>query len=460
MTIETPWQGDACSLVEAFRSGERNPVDELEAVLAALESSGLNAFSHVDAHGARAAARAADVSLAFGGVPMGVKEMEAVSGWPDTRASVPLKDRVATRDAVFVERLRKAGSVLVGLTTSSEFGGVNVSRSKLNGVTRNPWGLEHTAGGSSAGAAASVAGGLVTIGSAGDGGGSIRIPGAMCGLPGLKGTYGRYPRGPVIGSMVTVLGCLSRSVRDITRWLDATSGHHATDPFSLPRVEGWESHLGSDLARLRGKRVAIVPDLGAAVVHSGIVARVREHGAALATDAGLEVVDVPVKLPDLATEWALSGLSTILMELGDRYPDCEADLTFEIAFGLKLAHQMYSFEARSRVEASRKALNQAMAEVFDAVDFVICATNPDVAFTADGPMPLQVEGQETHLANHGALTIPSNVYGNPAISIPVGTLDGLPIGMQVLAAHHREADLLDLALIAERERPWPLVAPA
>lgn len=460
MTTETPWLGDACSLVDAYRSGERSPLEELEAVLAAIESSDINAFSHLDAEGARAVARSADVSLGFGGVPMGVKEMESVTGWPDTRASVPLKDRVATRDAVFVDRLRKAGAVLVGLTTSSEFGGVNVSRSKLNGVTRNPWGLEHTAGGSSAGAAASVAGGLVTIGSAGDGGGSIRIPGAMCGLPGLKVTYGRYPRGPVIGSMVTVLGCLSRSVRDITRWLDVGNGHHASDPFSLPRVEGWEAGLGTDLDRLRGKRVAIVPDLGCAVVHSAVVDRVLDHGAALAADAGLEVVEVPVKLPGLATEWALSGLSTILMELGERYPDCEPDLTFEIAFGLKLAHNMYSFEARARVEASRKALNETMADVFDAVDFVICATNPDVAFSADGPMPLQVEGQETHLANHGALTIPSNVYGNPAVSIPVGTLDGLPIGMQVLAPHHREADLLDLALISERERPWPLVAPA
>lgn len=459
MTSDGPWQGDACSLVDAFRRGERSPVEETDTVLEAIDASDINAFSYLDPDAARRSAAAADVSLPFGGVPMGIKEMDTVEGWPDTRGSVALKDRVGEEDGVMVARLRDAGATLVGLTTSSEFGGVNVSRSKLNGVTHNPWHHDRTAGGSSAGAAASVAGGLVTIGSGGDGGGSIRIPAAFCGLPGLKGTYGRFPNGPVVGSLTAVLGCLSRSVRDIARWLDACNGHHISDPFSLPRVSGWEANLGADLGALRGKRVAIAPDLGAAVVHSALEERVREHAAALAADAGLEVVDRSVKLPPLAVEWALSGLSTILMELGERYPDCEPELTFEIAFGLKMAHEMYGLESRARVERSRRDLNKAMAELFEDVDFVIASTNPDVAFTADGAMPLEVEGREVHIGNHGALTIPSNIFGNPAVSVPVGTVDGLPVGMQILAAHHGEADLLDLAWICERERPWPLVAP-
>lgn len=459
MTADTPWQGDACSLVEAFRTGDRSPREELDATLASIDASELNAFSYLDPEAAKACAADADVTLPFGGVPMGIKEQDAVAGWPDTHASVALADQVALEDSVTVARLREAGAVHVGLTTASEFGGVNVSRSKLNGVTRNPWETEHTAGGSSAGAAAAVAGGLVTIGSGGDGGGSIRIPAAFCGLPGLKATYGRYPNGPVVGSLTAVLGCLSRSVRDIARWLDVCNGHHITDPYSLPRVTGWEDGLAADLDALRGKRVAIAPDLGNAVVHSALEARVREHATALASDAGLEIVDLPVKLPQLAVEWALSGLSTILMELGDRYPECEPDLTFEIAFGLKMAHEMYGLESRARVERSRRDLNKAMAEIFEGVDFVVASTNPDVAFTADGVMPLEVEGRETHIGNHGALTIPSNIFGNPAVSIPVGTVDGLPVGMQILAAHHREADLLDLAWICERERPWPLVAP-
>lgn len=460
MTSETPWQGDACSLVDTYRSGERSPVDELEAVLEAIGAGDVNAFSFLDPDSARAAAIAADVSLPFGGVPMGIKEQDTVGGWPDTHASVALRDRVGAADSVTVARLREAGAVLAGLTTASEFGGVNVSRSKLNGVTRNPWERDHTAGGSSAGAAASVAGGLVTIGSGGDGGGSIRIPAAFCGLPGLKATYGRFPNGPVVGSLTAVLGCLSRSVRDIARWLDVCNGFHPTDPYSLPRVTGWEDGLGAGIESLRAKRVAIAPDLGCAVVHSALADRVREHAAVLVADAGLEVVDVAVKLPQLSVEWALAGLSTVLMELGDRYPECESDLTFEIAFGLKMAHEMYSLESRARLEGSRRDHNRAMAALFEDVDFVISSTNPDVAFSADGVMPLEIEGREVHIGNHGALTIPSNIYGNPAISVPIGTVDGLPVGMQILAPHHHEAELLDLAWICERERPWPLVAPS
>src|SRR5262249_58680964 len=123
-----------------------------------------------------AAATRADVSTPFGGVPVGVKELDSVAGWPYTQASVPLKDQVATHDSELVHRLRDAGAVLVGLTTSSEFGGVNLTRTNLNGVTRNPWDLAHTPGGSTGGGAAAVSGGLVTVGTGGQAGGAVRIP--------------------------------------------------------------------------------------------------------------------------------------------------------------------------------------------------------------------------------------------------------------------------------------------
>ncbi|HKA92348.1 MAG TPA: amidase family protein, partial [Acidimicrobiia bacterium] len=133
---DTPWLGDACSLVDAFRSGERTPLDELEATLAAVEASDLNAFSYLDPETARRAASRVDVNRPFGGVPVGVKELDSVAGWPYTQASVPLKSEVATHDSTLVHRLRDAGAVLAGLTTSSEFGGVNLTRTNLNGVTR------------------------------------------------------------------------------------------------------------------------------------------------------------------------------------------------------------------------------------------------------------------------------------------------------------------------------------
>jgi aspartyl-tRNA(Asn)/glutamyl-tRNA(Gln) amidotransferase subunit A len=456
-----PWLRDACSLVDAFRAGERSPLEELEATFAAIDASELNAFAFVDTDGAREAAAAADVSLPFGGLAVGIKELDRVAGWPFTDASVPLQDRVAPYDSTLVERVRRAGAVLPGLTTSSEFGGVNLTRTNLHGATRNPWGLEHTPGGSTGGTASAVAGGLCPLGTGGDGGGSLRIPGGFTGLVGLKCTYGRIPKGPgmVVGSLTAVLGCLSRSVRDSARFLDVANGFDHRDPYSLLRVDGWEDGLGSNLDALRGKRVAIAPDLGAAVVHPEVAELVVTAGEALVADAGLELVDVPVKLPDLGYEWALSGLSEVLMELGDRYPDCEPDLTLEIGFGLKLATDLYDLQARARIEARRTAMNETMAGIFDQVDFVIAASNPDVAFAAEGPLPTEVGGVRTELGNNGALTIPANVFGSPAISIPVGVSRELPVGMQVMGRHHEESLLLDLALLVERERPWPLVAP-
>jgi aspartyl-tRNA(Asn)/glutamyl-tRNA(Gln) amidotransferase subunit A len=162
--VDLPWQGDACSLVDAFRAGERSPVDELDATLAAIERSDLNAFAHVDPERARAAAAGADVSLPFGGVPTGIKELEPVDGWPWTQASLALKDRVADHTSHHVERLLAAGAVPVGSTTASELGGLNVSVTRINGVTHNPWRHGRTTGGSSAGSAAAVAGGLLTLG--------------------------------------------------------------------------------------------------------------------------------------------------------------------------------------------------------------------------------------------------------------------------------------------------------
>lgn len=456
----TPWLGDACSLVEAFRSGERNPVDELEATLAAVAASELNAVSFVAADQARAAAKSADVSKPLGGVPIGVKELDRVAGWPNTSASVPLRDRVGSSDTTMIERLRDAGAVLFGMTTASEFGGINLTFTKLNGVTRNPWNLEHTPGGSSGGAASSVAGGLATLGTGGDGGGSIRIPASFTGLFGLKATYGRIPKGPetMIGNLTSVVGCLSRSVRDTARYFDVCMGFDRHDPYSLPAGgENWEAGLGTrDLA---GKKVVVRADLGEAVLHPEVRELVTDAAAALVKLAGLEVVDVPFEIPSLGSEWALSGSAGVKADLGDLYPGCLDELTPQIQFIMKIADEYYNLERRARIEERRVVFNEAMADLFDQVDFVICATCPDVAFGAKGPMPTQVGDEMVSVENNGALTIPANIYGNPGVSIPVGLSRGLPVGMQVMGRHFSEPDLLDLALAFEAERPWPLVAP-
>ena len=441
-------------------AGQRSPVEEMDATLAAIERSDLNAFSFVDADAARELSETADVGLPFGGVPVGVKELTDTRGWPRTEASLVLRDRVASRDSTVVARLRASGAVPVGLTTASEFGGISLTYTKLNGATANPWSLDRTPGGSSGGSAAAVAGGLVTLATAGDGGGSIRIPAAFTGLPGLKATYGRIPRGPelFVGSLTAVSGCLSRSVRDIARYLDVANGFDPRDPTSLPRVDGWEAGLGTH--DLLGRRVALSPNLGCAVVDDMVSTRVMEMASELCRLAGLELVDLPVTIPELGLEWMLAGLIEVRHDLGAAYPDCAGDLTPQIKFGLELSERMYNLNRRVRVEEARTSINEVMADAFDRVDFIMTPTVVDVAFGVKGPFPTTFNGVEAGAGNNGALTIPSNVNGSPAVSIPAGTVNGLPVGLQVLAPHHREAWLLDLALLAEREMGWPMVAPS
>jgi aspartyl-tRNA(Asn)/glutamyl-tRNA(Gln) amidotransferase subunit A len=458
---------DACSLVDAFRAGTISPTEALEGSLAAIAASTLNAVCFIDEEQARATAARADVSLPFGGVPIGVKELDPVKGWPMTEASLVLKDEISDYDGTMTARLKEAGAVLVGQTTASEFGGINCTYTRLHGATSNPYDTERTPGGSSGGSAASVSGGLLPICTGGDGGGSIRIPAGFTGLFGLKATFGRIPKGPgsEIEPLTAVIGCLSRSVRDTARWFDVCNGATEYDPFSLPRVQGWEEGLGS--LDLRGRRVAVSLELGAAVVASAVKEKVEEAATALIKDAGLEQVDVEFSFPRGGLEWALAGTASLLVGLGDLYPGCESELTPEIMLAANIATNHYDLETAKKIEAFRREIIMANARVFEEVDFIICATNPDIAFPAKGPMPTTVDGVdlikeygfEVAVGNNGALTIPANTTGNPAVAIPVGLVDGLPVSMQIIGRHHAEPLLLELARTVELERPWPLVAP-
>jgi Asp-tRNA(Asn)/Glu-tRNA(Gln) amidotransferase A subunit family amidase len=245
----------------------------------------------------------------------------------------------------------------------------------------------------------------------------------------------------------------------VCRWYDVTNGFDARDPYSLPRIEGWERDLGTH--DLRGKKVVISPTLGgSAIVRDDVQERVQAAGEALARDAGLDVVDVPIAFPTMDVTWAMANLAGLKLELGDRWPDCKDDLTTAIAFGLEMASQLTTLDVVAAGEGARTAQNEAMADLFDQVDFVISATNPDVAFPAEVGMNTRVGDGPAPPGNNGALTIPANISGNPAISIPIEPFEGLPVGLQVMGRHHQDALLLDLARIVEQERPWPLVVPS
>jgi aspartyl-tRNA(Asn)/glutamyl-tRNA(Gln) amidotransferase subunit A len=458
----TPWLGDACSLVEEFRAGRRSPREEMQATLEAVKNSKLNAVSFVDEEGALERASRADISLPFGGIPMGVKELDNVTGWPATEASVPFADRKATYTGTMVTRLiERGGANHFGLTTASEFGGVNVTRTVLNGVTRNPWNLERTPGGSSGGGAAGVAGGLFALGTGGDGGGSIRIPAGFNGLVGLKSTYGRIPRGPhaEYGNLTVTIGGMTRSVRDTARWFDICNGHDASDPLSLPTVSGWEAGLGS--TPVAGLKVAIVQDWGGAIVSPAMWNVLLEAADHLVTSAKLRRVDgANTELPRMGAAWSISGMIEIASALGDMWPACADDLTPEMRMGLQLTEGRYNASERAKIEARRAAVNMRMAEIFEQVDLVITASNPDVAFIAEGPLPNTFGGVKAGAGNNGLLTFPCNLHGNPGISVPAGTVDGLPVGLQIIGPHFSEQVLLELAHVLERERPWPLTAPS
>ncbi|MFV0315619.1 MAG: amidase [Microthrixaceae bacterium] len=500
---EIPWLDDACSLVDAFRKGDRSPVEELEATLDAIERSDLNCVSHVDPERALEAARDADVDKPFGGVPFLVKELDQVQGWPDTQASLLFKDKTADHTSNNIARaVERGGAVPVGLATASEFGGLNVSVTKLNGVTHNPWRHGRTCGGSSCGSASAVSGGLVTLASGGDGGGSLRIPGGYTGLLGFKGTYGRTTRGPEAFSRpgTVVLGNMARSVRDAARYYDVVCGVDLSDPTSLPSSGTWESDLGTH--DLKGRKVAILPSIGGVTLEPGVEEHTRAAAEELIEATGMEVVDITLGLPNLAAQWAMGNLSTLVPALGSSWPRRRKELTYEVEAGMMLAETFYNIHVAGVAEERRVEAYNAMADAFSQVDFIMCATNPGPAFAAEstnsapGRSPLDVlednkaldllaraglagvrvaSGIAPKLPNlildavteripdvvtMGGLTIISNIYGNPAVSIPAGTIDGLPVGLQVLAPHHQDALLFDVALAAERHMPWPLVAPA
>ena len=362
--MDEPWLADACSLVDAYRSGALHPSEVMAASLKAIEASDLNAICFVDGDRAMQLAARADVSLPFGGVPAGVKELDAVTGWPQTEASLVFEGDVATYTDTYVERFAAAGAILVAQTTASEFGGTNCTSTRLHGATHNPWKHGFTPGGSSGGSAAAVAGGLLPIVTGGDGGGSIRIPAGFSGLVGLKGTYGRIPLSPKadVEPLTVSKGCLARSVRDTARFFDVTNGHDPRDPRSFPKVTGYEANLG--MVDLSGLRVAVIADLGTAVISNAVRMAVDDAAAALTKRHGWQQVDLDLGLTQGGWEWSIAGCIPVFNQLGDRWPECADLLTPEMRFGLKAAMKHGSMEAMVTIDRYRKASVEHMARAF------------------------------------------------------------------------------------------------
>ncbi len=464
---------DAWQLADAVRSGELRATDVLETFLDRVErfDEELNAFCYLDVAAARRRAAEIDAEVAaghdpgrFAGVPMGVKELASVQGWPDTHGSLLYRDQVAPHDGTEAARLRAEGAVLVGLTTAPEFGSTNWTRTFLHGTTRNPWNPERTPGGSSGGSAAAVASGMMPICTGGDGGGSIRIPCSYSGLFGFKVSFGRVgDAGPFDDSLTAVPGPMARSVRDAARYVDVIAGPTVIDPTSLPvPPRSYEDALtsGAAVERLRGKRVAWSSTLGFAACDPEVEKITHEAAFALCDDAGLELVDIEAHLPNGGRAWGiLSSLSMAALHLDDARGHLD-DVTPVPRAGMEMIERLTPDELLRAIRRRQEVL-AAIAAVFDHVDLLCTPTTATAAFAAEGPPPMEIGGRRVGGMGSVPFTAPFNISGQPAVSIPAGlTAEGLPIGLQVVTRRHDEELVLAAGLVAETNRPWPKLAPA
>jgi aspartyl-tRNA(Asn)/glutamyl-tRNA(Gln) amidotransferase subunit A len=466
------WEHDAWELAEGVRRGELKSAELVELFLERVDrfDPELNAFCYFDRDGARARAAEIDAEVARGddpgpwaGVPMGVKELAQVAGWPDTHASKVYEHDIAARDCTETARLRAAGAVFVGLTTSPEFGAVNWTRSYLHGTTRNPWNPERTPGGSSGGSAAAVAAGMMPICTGSDGGGSIRIPSSYAGLFGFKVSFGRVGvTGAFDNGLTSVPGPICRSVRDAARYVDAIAGPTEIDPTSLPKPPSYEDAIlsGSAVGKLAGKRAGWSSTLGFAVCDPDVEKLAYEAAVALCADAGVELVDVDARFPRPGRAWSLISNISGATHYGERIWSRPLDELTPVVRPSYAELRDLPMEAVLRALRRRDELLAAIAEVFEQVDVLLTPTTATTAFVAEGPPPTEIAGQSVGGMGSVPYTAPFNISGMPAVSIPVGCApDGLPVGLQAVTRRHDEELVLACGAIAEANRPWPKFAP-
>jgi Asp-tRNA(Asn)/Glu-tRNA(Gln) amidotransferase A subunit family amidase len=460
-------EASAIEVAEAVRSGERRAVEVLDEALAAIAAGneGLGAFVHVDEGLARAAAEAVDAAVAagrdpgpFAGVPIGVKDLEDCAGMPTTRGSLAFAGRgPVAEDSIHVARLRAAGAVPVGKTAAPEFGTLNFTKTKVFGVARNPWDTACTPGGSSGGSAAAVAAGLVPVATASDGGGSTRIPASFCGLVGFKPSHGRIPHPGPPGSETAVYGLLTTTVADSARHLDVAAGPDDRDRFTLPRpLVSYESEI--DSLPVDGLRARWSPDMGFARSDPEVRTVAEKAARELADAAGLVLDDEPVVLTDPVRTWLGAGSLDLWLSLEEgMWPGVADDLT---RYSRSVLEQTEDYPV-PRVAAAARRREQLVldtARLFGEVDVLITPTTAVPAFAAEGPPPDVIDGEPARPLGASATpyTMLANLCWNPAVSVPAGrTAEGLPVGLQIMAARHHDEIPLRLARIWEQTGPWP-----
>ena len=457
---------DVCRLLERR---ELSAVELMQATLARIDALNptLNAFvAFREREQLLADASAADVRLARGearpleGIPLGVKDLENAAGLVTSEGSVPFKDNLVEHDSVQVSRLRAAGAIVVGKTNAPEFGYTAITKNLLFGVTRNPWNLERSPGGSSGGSSAAIAGGLIPLATASDGGGSVRLPASMTGCFGLKVSYGRIPhesKGLWDTGDTSVHGPLTRSVEDAALHLDMTVGAHPLDPNSLPHPGLSYRAILDELPS--GLRVGWSPDLGFAVVQSDI-GEVAYDAARVFEELGLRFDELKTGLPELGFDWGLMNAFEMLGRLAPLLPEHEHEFGRAFLKGT-LAGRRMTPELFGDLRRRRELLNRWCADAFERFDLLLTPTMPFDPPPAAGPFPAETEGRKQPAASAGSFTIPFNLSWHPAASVRAGfSRAGLPVGLQIVGPRHRDDLVLQAARAFEQARPWQTDWPA
>ncbi len=448
-------------LAAMIRARKISPVEVTKAVLAQIErhNPALNAIVTMNKEEALCAAGKAEQAVMSGqqlgplhGVPLHVKDNLFVAGSRTTFGSKLAEANVTTENCPAVERLRAAGMILIGRTNTPEQGWKGVTDNRVFGATRNPWNTALTPGGSSGGAAAAVAAGMGPIGLGTDGGGSLRIPAAFCGVFGFKPSFGRVPNWPGGGgAMLRHIGTITRTVADMAAALDVMAGPDARDLLSLPQTG--DKYTASHDSGIRGTCIAYSPNLGYARVDPEVAA-LCERAAKRFGEAGATVEQVELGWPDPYDAWSVFFFGTFagaleknLAQQGDLL---DPGLRRVVEQGLQLKGTDFANALGARHEFWEK-----VRRVYERFDLLLCPTLPVLPFPIGQDEASPIDGEQLRPLQWTRFTYPFNLTGQPAASVPAGwSQSGLPIGLQIVGNRHADVLVLQVARAWEQIQPW------
>ena len=458
-------QASAAELSALYRSKAASPVEAMTAILARAEvvNPPINALTLIDTEAALAVARASEARWGRGeplspldGVPVSIKELVRAKGWPHTMASRLTDKSPAKEDAPAVARLREAGAVVYAQNASPEYGFKGVTDSPLHGITRNPWNLDLTPGGSSGGSAAAVAAGLGPLAVGTDGGGSVRIPSAFTGLVGLKATYGRVPAWPpsMHGDLANT-GPMTRTTLDCALMLNQMSRPDPRDPFPA-QPEEKDYTVGLDRG-VKGLKIGLVMKFADVFLDpevEGLVAAAAKRFETLG--AVVEPISAPPQSAQAGQIFVVHWFSA-LQRLLQTYPAANHD-QFDPGL-LQQARIGEQYPVQTLVDAmvARRDLSTAWNLLLNEYDAVISPTLNVLAFPVGQPNPAGPAGDPNVGWSNTALF---NLTRHPAVTTPAGlSASGLPVGLQIVAAHYRDDLVLraSAAIEAAQARVFPIL---